>query len=406
MSFLQSSQCVLDIEKFMGRPQKAGEQKSYIMAMMIFCINTSTTPTVSYIHSTDRLCYATSCLSVCLPKLNTKLLHQPLPDPLMEIVGLLVRQSLLQAPIVDSVAHALSACLGMSELVLQLDILHHITSNITHHLHQVILVEIVGIGHGRVSARRGRRPQPKGHVLPAGRILGEGNEPLQLVKVILHAGKLAQETLVLGPEQTDVGDLEQEHGDALETDAERPAELLRLVGIDEQLLLADTAAQHLKPVALVVHLHLPRRRCERKVGLNPTDAQRLIDVVGIQTSGGLLGTGEDLDDHELERALEVSGDGLGLLGGMVLALQRVALRVVRRVGVLDFHVVRGQLGQVGVDGGHNVAVGNLGAVPHAGALHLVEDGVVAAVDLVAAVDVGADQVAVRGAGAEELGLVG
>ncbi|EAU38027.1 phenylalanyl-tRNA synthetase, mitochondrial precursor [Aspergillus terreus NIH2624] len=113
--------------------------------------------------------------------------------------------------------------------------------------------------------------------------------------------------------------------------------------------------------------------------------------------GGLAPLGEDLDDHALERALEVRRDGLDLLVAVVRALQRVAVRVDGGVGVVDGDVVGGDFGDVATNGGGGGGgVGEwvgLRTLPQHGALHLVEDGVVAAVDGVAAVDVGDDGVA-------------
>lgn len=87
-------------------------------------------------------------------------------------------------------------------------------------------------------------------------------------------------------------------------------------------------------------------------------------------------------------------------------LQRIALRVMRRVGILDLDIVGGQTCEVGVDSSNNVAMGHLVAIPHARAFHLVKDRVVAAVDLVPSIDIGADQIAIAGTGAEESRLVG
>ena len=91
---------------------------------------------------------------------------------------------------------------------------------------------------------------------------------------------------------------------------------------------------------------------------------------------------------------------------MVGGLEGVADGVGGGVGVGDGEGVRGELGDVVLDCLGDVAVGGFSPVPQARTFHLVEDRVVASVDGVAAVDVGADGVAGAFVRAEGVGLVG
>lgn len=68
--------------------------------------------------------------------------------------------------------------------------------------------------------------------------------------------------------------------------------------------------------------------------------------------------------------------------------------------------MRGEGSYIGPDGLRDVSSRNCIAVPQAGAFHLVEDGVVGAVDGIAAVDVCADEEAGAFVCGEDVGLVG
>lgn len=131
----------------------------------------------------------------------------------------------------------------------------------------------------------------------------------------------------------------------------------------------------------------PGRAGEGEVGFHPADLERFRLCGG--GGGGFARLREDLDDHAFERALEVRGDGLDFLRGVVLGLERVALGVDGRVGVLDGDAVRGDAVHVlhdGCCGARAVLERVCGRpLPQHGALHLVEDGVVAAVDRIAPV---------------------
>ena len=73
--------------------------------------------------------------------------------------------------------------------------------------------------------------QPERHVLEAGRELGVGLELERppgeglLVVAAAHSSELPQEARVRGPEEADVRNGEEHHGEPLQAEAERPPEL-------------------------------------------------------------------------------------------------------------------------------------------------------------------------------------
>ena len=93
----------------------------------------------------------------------------------------------------------------MHELVDLLYILNHIPRYIPHDVAEIVLVQF----------RPGRYPEA--HVLRAGGVLRVGLERRELTLL-----ELAQEAWILRPEQADVGDGEENHGDALEPEAPAP----------------------------------------------------------------------------------------------------------------------------------------------------------------------------------------
>jgi hypothetical protein len=133
-----------------------------------------------------------------------------------------------------------------------LDILNKVSSDITHDLAIIIFVprfvvrarrsvsggggglltsieaalrtdRVVGVRRGSTSAGSANLSwDPEGHVAQAGRVFG-----VRLKRVYYAWAKLGDKPLVLGPEEADIGDLEEDHTETLETEAECPA---RFVG--------------------------------------------------------------------------------------------------------------------------------------------------------------------------------
>lgn len=154
----------------------------------------------------------------------------------MQPIRLFVGQRALQTPVVDPVAHALPSRLGMGEFIDEPDILDEIPRHAADNLHDIVLVDRHGTTR-RADPAHGRRRQPERHILVAGGMLGEGLEAGDLAGL-----ELREKALVAGPEQPDVRDVEEEHGDALKAQPESPPDAVRHVRVDEQVLFDDTAA--------------------------------------------------------------------------------------------------------------------------------------------------------------------
>jgi hypothetical protein len=95
--------------------------------------------------------------------------------------------------------------------------LHQISRNPSHNLIKVII-------HHRPLGMH-----PKANIAPGGRVLGEGakrDNPTGAVVAGAGGGELLEEARVLGPEEADVGNVEEAHGDAFEAETECPANVI------------------------------------------------------------------------------------------------------------------------------------------------------------------------------------
>lgn len=132
----------------------------------------------------------------------------------------------------------------------------------------------------------------------------------------MTATELGQEAGIPGPEQADVGDVEEEHGDAFDAETKGPADAVGDVGVDQEVLFDDSAAEDFEPVALPEDFEFPGWAGEGEVGFDPADFEGvrfLVDGVGVVVLGCLCwwfslgvvvvgggcfaGFGEYLDDH-------------------------------------------------------------------------------------------------------------
>lgn len=168
-------------------------------------------------------------------------------------------------------------------------------------------------------------------------MFGEGDEAGDFTCL-----ELGEEARIPGPEEADVRDIEEEHSDALEPEAEGPADAVWDASGDEEFLLDDTATEDLKPVALPEYLEFPRWAGEWEVGFDPADFEGfLIRVGGFWSS--FTRCGEDFNDKSLQRAFEMGRDRFRLLDTEMFCLQRVSLGVYGWVRIFDFNIVSGDL---------------------------------------------------------------
>lgn len=101
------------------------------------------------------------------------------------------------------------ACSGNEGATHQLDILRQITREVSHYVAKIVFVQ----PHLR---------HPEADIFEAGRVLGVGLEGGDLV-----FRELGEESGVSRPEEANVGDPEEDHGDSFEAKAESPADIVR-----------------------------------------------------------------------------------------------------------------------------------------------------------------------------------
>lgn len=85
----------------------------------------------------DRSALAASLLS----ELDAQPVDEQRTQLLMQAVRLLVGKGALQAPVIDTIAHAPATRLGMHEFIRQTHILDEIAANLTCDFHHVVFVE-------------------------------------------------------------------------------------------------------------------------------------------------------------------------------------------------------------------------------------------------------------------------
>ena len=290
----------------------------------------------------------------------------------------------------------------MPELVDQAHVLNQGACRLAYDLHDVVFVELPPWDRPATATAARDAAQPESHVLVACWVFGEGNERGERVK----GGELSQEARVGRPEETNVWNPEQQHRDAVETHAKRPAQLRRDARGDGEGLPYDAAAQQLQPGVLPVYFEFPRRACEGEVGLHPANFERFRGLCWKGGGRGELGFGEYVDDEGFEGAFKVRGDGFHFSQGVEGFLQGISLGVNRWVGILDLDLVLRHQCHFIAYSSCNVAPGNFPPVPHPRAFHLVENWVVAPIDGVAPVNVRADRIPLARIMTERIGLVG
>lgn len=301
----------------------------------------------------------------------------------MHLVSFCIGQCALQAPVINAVAHALPVFFGVRELVDELDVLNQATSNVPDDLHDVVFVERRNrAACCRRRSGRGRR-QPERDVLVARGALGEGLETGDLACL-----ELREESLVAGPEETDIRNVEEEHGNPFQAESKGPPDAVGHVRVDEEILFDYTTAQDFQPIPLPENFKLPGGTGKGEVRLDPSDLEGLCLSGGgrVTCAGGrcFARFAEDLDDHLLQRPLEMRRDSFHLFSAVMLFLERVTLRMNGWVLVLDDDIMRRDAVQIIHNSGSRLCRifqrFLIRALPQHRALHLMEDGIVAAVN--------------------------
>mmetsp|Transcript_22034 Transcript_22034/g.44574 ORF Transcript_22034/g.44574 Transcript_22034/m.44574 type:complete len:278 (+) Transcript_22034:389-1222(+) len=200
-----------------------------------------------------------------------------IPEIVLKPVDLLVRQAPIHGPVRDPVALGAPARLGIGEFVDAFDLFHQIPRDASGQFEEIVLLV--------------RFRQPERNVLEDGGVLGVRFEGCDFALL-----ELRMESFVLGPEEADVGDLEQDHGEAFESESEGPTASLGPAGHVQDFLVYDAAPENLEPFALVHDLQFEARFREGEVILGPL----------------LLGFAEQVVHESLQDVLEIGGDRLAL----------------------------------------------------------------------------------------------
>mmetsp|Transcript_7586 Transcript_7586/g.20685 ORF Transcript_7586/g.20685 Transcript_7586/m.20685 type:complete len:240 (-) Transcript_7586:529-1248(-) len=139
----------------------------------------------------------------------------------------------------------------MGEVVDQFDLLHEIASDTAHQFAKIVLREVVR--------------HPECDVLEARRELGVGLE----LGVQRSGLELLEEALIRGPEESNVRDVEQHHGQPLQSKPESPRLVALATVAIQNLLLHHATPEHFQPLPIKENLQLERRLGERKVRVYP-----------------------------------------------------------------------------------------------------------------------------------------
>ena len=156
--------------------------------------------------------------------------------------------------VIDAVALADALGLGVRERVDALHCLRQVARHVTHYLEKLVLIQTL-------------TRNPESYVFVASREL---RIRLELSDLTLF--ELVVEAWVLAPEQSDVLYVEEFHGPAFESEAERPADLgggvFACVGHDS--VVDDARAEDLQPVVVVEDLQLDRGLRKWEISWHPT----------------------------------------------------------------------------------------------------------------------------------------
>mmetsp|Transcript_27285 Transcript_27285/g.59915 ORF Transcript_27285/g.59915 Transcript_27285/m.59915 type:complete len:366 (+) Transcript_27285:282-1379(+) len=255
------------------------------------------------------------CASQCLlaiervasAQLDLELRGSFCSELLLQRVDLLVGERAFHRAVGDPVAVRRLALFRILKRIDQVDLLDQLARH-----RAPDLVKVVGLKPVR---------EPKRNILVARRVLGVGLESGHLARL-----ELLEEALVVGPEEADVRDGEENHRETLEAEAKGPAVAVGLAALCEHFRMHDAAAENLHPISVVENLELEGRFGEREVLVDPP----------------LLNLAKEVVAQTLERLLQVVRHQLAAVAREpLLARHRAAHKL--RVEELDaLHLVEGR----------------------------------------------------------------
>ena len=107
--------------------------------------------------------------------------------------------------------------------------------------------------------------QPERHILETWRVVTERLEIRWLVAL-----ELLQESFIVTPEQSNVGNVVQHHRQPLQSQSKRPTHFVRVTTVIDNSLLNHPAAEHFEPLVPKVDFQFQRWIREREIGADPS----------------------------------------------------------------------------------------------------------------------------------------
>lgn len=216
----------------------------------------------------------------------------------LELVDFVIGKRSVHRSVCDSEALGGLSGLGVGELVSEFHALDKIASNSTGHFEKVVLNKVFR--------------DPEGNILVDRRVLG-----VRLELGNLSSIELLVESLVIGPEETNIRNLKENHGQSLQSQTKGPSTAVLSSSHFQNLGVNNTASKNLEPLSVVQNFALKGRFCEGEEILRPLLFDRAKEVI-----------------HEsLQDILEVIGNHFALVRGQPFLLGKA-------IGTLDLVLVK------------------------------------------------------------------
>lgn len=261
------------------------------------------------------------CVVAYLSDFDSKI-DDILAQLVLKSIDFVIGQRTVHRSVCDSEALGGLVSLWVGELIREFHLFDQISSNSTGQFKKVVLHEIFG--------------NPKCNILVDRRVFG----------VWLELGdfsglELLVEAFVVGPEETNVRNLKENHRQTFKTQAKGPTTAILSPSHFQDLGVDNTTSKNLKPLSVVKNFALEGRFCEGEEILGPL----------------LFDWAEQMVHESLQNVLEVIGDHFALGGFQPFLLGKT-------IGTLDLVLVE-----------------------ELDSLQLVKGGVVRSVNLVTTVDI-------------------